>query len=508
MSRLFCFVWVVLFFVSGCQQNQPELEPQAAKGSETRTQQITPSLTTTSPIYTATIIPSPTPIPLPTYTLTSRPSPTPTPSPTATTIITPIPTPSFLTERTPTLAHLEAYLYQAPFRIFDRYGDDPYEIFAGVEDAVKPFFFDYRTQLHYVDVNGDNEDDLLLLFADPFMWGWNYLFIMLWENTHYGQPLALFEYSKVPGGVAFTLDDWTGDGISEIIWDTITTTSGSGYYESTLWRHIIQCLQECQVVWVYPISTDWNSYSFYRGRGIRATDLSLQVSGPEIIAITEEFMLPFIIGGISSQLQVLTATKEVFTWTGTNFTLTQSEIVRPAYNIAATQILTAELPTNIAFIQTVHIPTSSTSWEYEAFLCTVVVDTLVLEQEFKCNPAFSQIRWHDVLADGQNEIIVTALFETQVRMLIWQRKGAGFHLIADVYGDVIRADLYGVRLENIDDDPGYEILAGEWGLPTDLFCFPYDTPGGSETRCWYEIVRQDKVFKWDGKQFIPMQDSQ
>lgn len=511
MLRSIYLIGVVLLFLTGCQSRQSDngqnLNTTNTNLITSTTVPVTPSpqlltlatITKSLPTQTPPVVIPPSP------TLMDTPGSTNVPMPSATPILTPVPTPSFLSEREPSFTQIDAYLRQTAIRIFFS-STGTYTVTTWDENTGEPFFLDPRTQFIYGDVNGDSEDDLLLLFAEPFMWGFNYVVVMLWQGSHYDQPLAIFERTKLPGGVSLAFEDWTGDGIVEIVWDAEWVTSGSGYGESTRTKYLVQCLSQCHVVWSYTTSVDWESHSFYLGRGVRVADVALNTEDSEIVAVTEDFMLPFTANAdsISSPMYVFTTTREVFTWTGTTFELAQTEIVTPAHEITSTQKLTAQSLPGTATIEFVHVPADMGQYnEYEGFSCTVKVNSLAIENDFRCNPAFTQVWWQNIAGDSQEEIVVTTLADARAFMYIWQRQADTYHLIAAVQADVIQANLYGTRLENVDEDEAYEILAGEWSRETSSFCFSHINPDGSDVPvCWREVTRRDVVYDWDGSHFV------
>jgi hypothetical protein len=107
------------------------------------------------------------------------------------------------------------------------------------------------------------------------------------------------------------------------------------------------------------------------------------------------------------------------------------------------------------------------------------------------------------VGDGRPEIVIKALEFTTQRLIIFQWDGTVAPQIADITGDVIHSDLYGVRLEDVDSDGQLEILAGSGYLSEGIDCKSYlDIAPGEIEVCWQELSFDDVIYKWDGASFV------
>lgn len=360
-------------------------------------------------------------------------------------------------------------------------------------------------QIIYADVNHDGEQDLVALYSFPFIQGNEFIIVMLWERAAYGQPFGIYLTSELQGGLHFSLEDWTGDGLEEIVWDVETNTTGSGYVETTYEKFIIRCGSECSVLWQGSTSVDWHSLINFHGRGIQTTDIHLLADPLRIETTTSLFHLPYVYEGETAPLKIFKTNQEIYTWTGSVFTPTHSSVLSPSHEVTSTQQLEAESAGGKAVIQTSYVPAVPSLDKYEYFTCQLEVGNTTVGDRFECIPSFTRVWWQDVTADGRDEVVVSTLYDIQARLLVWEI-GGGYRLTADIRGDVIRSDLYGVRLENIDQDPELEILAGEWLKYTDSFCFSTEIQE-IVTACWNSTSRDDVVYDWDGTRFTPLLDS-
>ncbi|MCB8961802.1 MAG: hypothetical protein H6651_15905 [Ardenticatenales bacterium] len=445
----------------------------------------------------------PTPLAKTTPSAPAEPTPTNLPLPTsaaATTIITDVLTPTMSPEpnsaaaglaiRYPDFTALDSYLRMSPVRLYLAEGtaNSSAFILSGMPDS--------RTQIDYLDVNGDGEVDLVLLFAEPFMWGVNYIVVMLWQGTQYGAPFAIVEDTELNGGVAYEQADWTGDNVPELIWQSETVTSGSGYEESTWRQYVIRCQAECAVIWHGVRAVVWTSNSFYIGRGVQLTEIRPDPANSQVVTRSEGFSLPFISGDQSFPWRVEAAQQAIYQWDGTQFALTTTEITDAAYEIASIQELSATANNQTATVNYEFVP--GNGQQFDSFLCRLWVDGAIQGESFACNPYFTQVQWLNVLGDEPAEIVVITLYETSAWLHIWQAEGGLFTRIAPLSGDLINSAWPPIQLQNLDDDPELEIVTAILTVATEQFCFAYPDPGDQEVQsCWTEFRRDYEIFDWD-----------
>lgn len=136
--------------------------------------------------------------------------------------------------------------------------------------------------------------------------------------------------------------------------------------------------------------------------------------------------------------------------------------------------------------------------------CTLSINGKAMWQSFTCYQSLVWVTWQDVNQDGREDVVITyhAPF-AELGVLVYEWDGLDVHLIADVEGKIIQPDLYGTRLENIDDDNALEILAGNYELAGSN-CKIADLPFlGPTEDCWYaELNFYDTVYDWDGTTYV------
>ncbi|MEL6402941.1 MAG: hypothetical protein AAFR81_01145 [Chloroflexota bacterium] len=106
------------------------------------------------------------------------------------------------------------------------------------------WFEDTDSALLHVDMDGDDDDDLIAQ-------GWLFVAVMLWEDGAYSMPFQVVE-SASPNSGAWSqvhLQDWTLDGIPEIVFDTRYAIEGNGISGFRFERQLISCALLCAVAW-------------------------------------------------------------------------------------------------------------------------------------------------------------------------------------------------------------------------------------------------------------------
>jgi hypothetical protein len=119
----------------------------------------------------------------------------------------------------------------------------------GIASDKFPFYspFSENIELLYEDVSGDGQADLII--SDFLLVG-----VFVWEGDHYREPLLYQGYPfKYDPGSRVYLEDWTNDGVPEVIFDYRDDTGGTGIVHTDWTRYVIQCTQKtdssCKVIW-------------------------------------------------------------------------------------------------------------------------------------------------------------------------------------------------------------------------------------------------------------------
>ena len=463
-----------------------------------------------SPTQAPTINPSQTLVPIPSMTpelVVQRETPTvaqaPTPEPTSTTELTPTPIEPF-TIREPSLPIINDYLVSIVSEEF-------------------PFITPLTeiAELLYEDVNGDNEDDLVI--SDYLR-----VIILLWDENKYSQPFMLTRmppWKYAPASrVKFT--DFTADKVPEVIFDHYDPIGGVGLYHGDWNRYIIHCgNQECKTVWEGTLAgetSDFNAGGMDLFIGVLRLDTTAE--RPTLRYLTENFLiysygmyLPisnhlYFHRAEFEYLTVFTSTLSIYEWNNSTFEFQSEEIVSLPRQIQSAANLVAQNESgNVAAIKITEVdyPISQND------RCELFVDDVLIGEMFGCKYNFTTVEWKDITQDGRDEIIVTTLSGTSDPENLFEIEANCFHqhLIAftwdgenaeeiiNTYGCVVQQDLFGVRFEDFDSDGQDEIIAARWHTEEDcapiqsevinftLFCF-----GDWDYDLW--------IYKWNGSRFV------
>lgn len=318
------------------------------------------------------------------------------------------------------------------------------------------------------------------------------------------------------------LEDWTNDGIPEIIFDYRGDSGGTGvryYYWS---RHIIHCQQQCWFVWQY--STDYLTDQHNSGGlFLRNADIQLSTSNPltPTLQHTEELFSiydydrPFDANDPLDSLDrlvVYTTTQTIFEWNGATFEETGSQILEPRYVVDAQPNLTA---TNDGVtVQIKAEPNRLLGQEND--VCGLYWNEQELAPPFGCKETLTNVQWLDMTNDGEKEIVIITFSGkwpadmegnelsdidcVHQRLLAYQWLNNMAVEIANVAGCVVQSDLYGVRMEDLEGDGQPEIIAADSWF-TDPLC--YQSADHPYLGCWYELGHRNLIYRWNGSQFIP-----
>lgn len=372
------------------------------------------------------------------------------------------------------------------------------------------------TKLIYQDVNGDQEPDLVV---DDFL----HVAILLWDRDHYQVSFvreALFDHYDPDSRVV--LDDWTADGVPEIIFDVRQDTGGTGLLHDYWSKYIIRCEEfTCLEVWgdeVGFITSDGNSggLNLYR-TNIRlepGPHLKLTVLDRLFSAYSDGFYMPVSLDWDTykiSDLHVYTSTLRTYLWNGAEFALTDTSIVHLPQTIRPEARLGAANEAGVAAV--VSAESNFTLGEIND-ICQLSIGKQPVGDPFGCKENFTTVEWQDVTGDNRSEVVVhtfsagypkdqdgNPLGEIECmhqRMIIYSWEAGKADLIANIAGCVVDENMFGVRLEDYDQDGQLEILT-----PHNLF-----TGDGCNWReweqCWYELDPDPglNIYRWNGYKFI------
>lgn len=516
--------YALLFFLtlllSACTPAIPTptaTAPVAAVPISTARHTATPSHTPTVP-STATKRPASTPTftPTPSLTPTQTPDWTPTNSPTPPTLHpftppTPTPLPPLppLTIRYPSIEDLEAYLLPI----------SP-EYFHAVYENDKDYLVqDWRTwaltnsaELIYADVNGDGAEDLVV--ADYLLAA-----VFLWNGNTYATPFLMIgsTWKYAPSSHTY-LQDYTNDSIPEIIFDYRGDSGGTSVRYDYWTRYIIHCQQQCWISWKDSMGylTDQHNSG---GMFLRTADLQLSPSDPPTLQHTEEsFSIYDIDLSFNStypldSLVVFTSTQTLFEWNGATFEQVNVQILEPSYEVDARPNLTATNQEGI----TVQVKAEPNRWlGQENDVCELYWNEKLLTPRFGCKNGLTTVQWLDITNDGEKEIVIltfsgkwpTDTDSNQLsdidcvhqRFLAYQWLNTTAIEIANVAGCVVRSDLYGVRMEDLEGDGQVEIIVADSWF-TEPSC--YESAERPYLGCWYEFGYHNLIYRWNGSQFAP-----
>lgn len=395
-----------------------------------------------------------------------------------------------LTVHEPTIAQVNAFVR---FYDPDFCGYDPQTVFesADVSGDGKPdaVLWDdlavpgERVGLAWVyqDVSGDQIDDLLI-------YGWDGLLVTVWNGDHYSEPLRLaagWSRGDLPE-VTVALEDWTGDGVPEIVFDVRSLGGGTGLWITATGRSLIHCAPAgCQVVWsdtLFSDTTDYNSGGMAR----YAIDMRLVTdsAGQAALRVVDN---SFSIHCCSEwrtgdggeprldTLRIYTSTLTLWSWTGAAFERQEPQIIHQAQVIDSQSRLSATNRDGVEVsVSWAHNHAAGNANEY----CQLQVGGVVLGPYFGCRHDFTTVAWQDLTGDGLEDVVLTAFSAgwpvgpedvlsdincMHQRLIAYQWSADDAVEIANVAGCVERDDLYGVRLLDVDQDGQVDILAAPDG---------------------------------------------
>jgi hypothetical protein len=390
-----------------------------------------------------------------------------------------------------------------------------------------------NTELIYKDVNGDGAEDLVVV-------SFRSVTVLLWTNDHYSNPFIDFEGPPLNllaedrgGGSRVLLEDWTGDGVPEVVLDRY-----SSYYHHWT-RQIYYCKVEgCVLVWKGTlVNIYWEKSG---GLFVKIADLQRDKDWrgtPILKYLNTVFSVDqntyyasryFSITTTPSQydpkgLYVSPKILVTYRWTGSVFELAGSEVYTNEYYVPSLGSMT----TTNSQGDTANVKMDfrdPSQHRYGSNLCQVEVNSRKIGAVFSCTQNFTSVEWKDITNDGDPELLVRALsspyrndgtFLTSKQcphreLIVYRWRANTATEIANVIGCVVQEDLYGVRLEDLDHDGIVEIIAAD----------RIEKPSGTVRintyykECylswcrdeWYDFNRNAQIYKWNGVIFSYWED--
>jgi hypothetical protein len=411
-----------------------------------------------------------------TATPTLKPTITETPSETPT--IVPI---SELTTREPSVEELDAYLrYYYPEELKD-FSIGP------------PLFKDWL----YEDVSGDGEPDIVVLFP-------TYLAVVVWAGDGYGVPYQIRDRAGFyEWGYTSYLQDWTGDKVPEIILESAGSIGGTGYQTGGWNRRIIHCRADsCTEVWYGSIDgllMDSNSGAM--GLNNIRVEMIVASDGSVLMKQYQEdiylFCCPESEGGTYFDGLAFATGERIYRWTGSTFELISEETLTHGSTVAP-----PITPATNSFGTQASITATDNGWAGDFnYNCQLHINGEDVGQPFGCRN-FVTLSWQDITGDGDVELVIIALsafagvqegekgcYHQRLIAYQWDAQNGMGAQIANIIGCVVRSDLFGVRLEDLDSDGVQEIIAaGEWFTP--------------EVDGWFEFNDKDDIYRWNGSEYV------
>ena len=379
-----------------------------------------------------------------------------------------------------------------------------------------PYFSSFSEQAiqNQVDVNGDGMVDLIV--SEDLL-----LVVLLWDGNMYQTPfIYVASPAKYGTETRVRFADWTGDDSAEIVFELIGHTGGSGFSELYGESHIIYCDMSCHSVW------DGVTWRYGRDRTIPGTDgMMLEQRDFQHYEQDAEFYLDATLTGFAvdsmstggefevgsvpaiAGVTVVTTTLTTYQWQDGRFEIVNAAVVNPMQQITPVSSLSARgNPGATAEI------ISLTEFPNSIQACQLHVNGLPVEPVFACKLHFTQVSWQDMTGDGQQEILVTTIasngsddildLETPVaedclfqQALVFALDGAAAQLLVELKGCIIRSDLLGVVIVDVEDDGIMEIqVARHLFLPDFWSCFLWSP-------CWIDPAYGVTLYRWDGRSY-------
>jgi len=331
-----------------------------------------------------------------------------------------------------------------------------------------------RLALIYSDVSGDKQDDIII----P---GFHGLFILPSAEDGYANPFWIESggsRASVPR-VEIEFQDYSGDGVHEIVYDEGSWGGGTGLWPYEVQRSIVHCTgADCVIAWrdsVYRQVTDYNSGGFLLYEMQTAPEFD--DTGKVLLRTRDEGFSIHCCTDFGSSyvppqgLELFPSYVRIYEFHDGHFVQVDKQTASPGKIIpSASQLSAVSRMGDLA----------SVSWDFNYAAgnandyCQLQVNGFSIGEFFGCQHNFTQVKWQDVTGDGIEDIFVIAysagypygpegLLSNDIcmhqRMLVFTKGNGVYRLIANVSGCVLEADLFGVKLEDLDRDGVPEIIA-------------------------------------------------
>lgn len=363
--------------------------------------------------------------------------------------------------------------------------------------------FGYRTEhsrWQYADVSGDGEDDLIL--SGYISGGGTFVNVLVWMDNHYCAPYMTSTYAL--GGGAVTLEDWTNDDIPDLIFDTRSYGHSSVDSYSLTWSTtVVTCQNEnCRTILNLPRIFHYSQDSSGRTSTISTDFERSNMSGiPSIHTRSEGFRLGSPAYD-TTPLVIYPTTDRTYQWNGTTFEITQENGAWSGAVTNSMQILTATSTTGVN--AAIMLESNDDYSPYGMPFGTMRCHLFIGEQEFfapLCYDRFVQVQWQDVTNDGEEELLFSTMGGLQKGQNCIHRNVTIIQLIDGdptrlgvLSGCIIQANLYGVRVEDIDGDGQVELIAAKRLIDGE------QSEVESPNRPW--PIQLETVYRFNGTQFV------
>ena len=214
------------------------------------------------------------------------------------------------------------------------------------------------------------------------------------------------------------------------------------------------------------------------------------------------------------EAEVFTTTETIYNWNGDIFTPTHTTILTPATPIQQQPTLSATLNSNLT--ASIHWHNNGRHGE-ENDVCQIYIQISPVDKKFGCKHNYTTMVWRDLVDNQTPELVVTTLSAqsptdkegeplgenidcVHQRMLIYHLESDSKLVeIANVAGCVRQGDLFGVRLEDYDQDGVIGIVAADQELLTTIDCIAPET--SFSDNCWQELNTDILIYRWNGTTF-------
>jgi len=372
---------------------------------------------------------------------------------------------------------------------------------------------DPNAELIYQDMNGDGSEDLIYNNVIGVA-------ILLWQEDSYQPTYHAYEGCGIYScSSRLLLEDWTDDGVPELVFDRYEQGGGSDLVDTDWYRTVIHCkAQACQTVWSERMGWLWQD-TYFMGVSLGRVNIKkTEVAGSiGLVAETSGYQLASVGGDVSDRqldaqirnTRLFTETIATYEWTGEVFELNSEHDVAPEEWIESQPVM--EQKNSRGDVGTIRFESEDTFRDDGT--CTVWINQQPVSAEsFYCKQHFTTLAWQDLTADGQPELLARTMSSdfyfmdrdcVYERLLVYSWDGQNAQPLADVYGCVVdpRPDAFGVRIVNNENRPA-TIQAANESLLTEEQCLWSEDFPTTLRHCWVELAPlKIRTFEWNGVMF-------